>query len=160
MSNQRFHGKHRGTVTQNQDPNNLGRIKASVPSVFGDNESGWALPSVPYAGPNVGFFFIPPVGANVWIEFEGGNPLYPIWTGCFWNDGDLPASAKSPNSKVINTGYGTIVIDDAGQSFSYETTDGLKILMDSTGITLSNGSSTIKLSQASVSINDDALEIM
>ena len=50
------------------------------------DDSGWALPAVPYAGDGVGFFMIPPIGASVWIEFEHGDPDYPIWTGCFWAD--------------------------------------------------------------------------
>jgi len=39
----------------------------------------------------VGLFFLPPKGANVWVEFEGGDPDYPIWSGCFWSDGEVPA---------------------------------------------------------------------
>ena len=53
-----------------------------VPAVFGgDKETAWALPSVPYAGNGVGFVFIPPIGTNVWIEFENGDPDTPIWSG-------------------------------------------------------------------------------
>jgi hypothetical protein len=39
----------------------------------------------------VGFWAIPPVGANVWIEFEGGDPSHPIWSGGFWELGEFPA---------------------------------------------------------------------
>ena len=70
----------------------LGRVQVSVPAVLGDGRLSWAMPCVPYAGSQVGFFAIPPVGANVWVEFEGGDPDYPIWSGCFWGTGEVPAT--------------------------------------------------------------------
>jgi hypothetical protein len=85
----RFFGKYRGKVADNLDPLMLGRIVAQVPAVS-SAASNWALPCVPYAGPQTGVPLMPPVGANVWIEFEAGDPDYPIWTGCFWSPGDLP----------------------------------------------------------------------
>ena len=87
-----FYGKYRGTVTENSDPSMLGRIRAKVQDVLGSNDSGWALPSLPYAGKGVGLFLVPPVGASVWIEFEHGDPDYPIWSGCFWATGEVPAT--------------------------------------------------------------------
>jgi hypothetical protein len=57
------------------------------------------LPCTPYARPNVGFYAIPPIGANVWIEFEGGDPSYPIWSGGFWEtakDNSVPPVANCP----------------------------------------------------------------
>ena len=77
----RFFGKYRGVVTDNDDPEQLGRIRARVPEVLAGVESPWALPCVPYAGPNQGQYMIPPVDAGVWIEFEGGHPSRPIWAG-------------------------------------------------------------------------------
>ena len=58
---------------------------------LGTGTQSWAYPSVPYAGLQTGFYAIPPVGANVWVEFEGGDPDHPIWTGCFWGPGEAPA---------------------------------------------------------------------
>ncbi|MUG92577.1 baseplate assembly protein [Scytonema sp. UIC 10036] len=112
-----FYGKYRGVVSDNKDPWKIGRLRAKVEDVYGDRESGWALPSVPYAGKGVGLFLIPPVGALVWIEFENGDPDYPIWTGCFWADdkvgaGILPATPASPEIKVLKTDIGTIEIND------------------------------------------------
>ena len=70
-----FFGKYRGRVEKNVDPERLGRLQLSVPVVLQDVSTGWALPCVPYAGPGVGLFAIPPVGASVWVEFEGGAEL-------------------------------------------------------------------------------------
>ncbi len=113
---QRYIGKYRGVVVDNADPAQLGRIRASVPAVSPD-ALGWALPCLPYAGPGVGFFAIPPVGASVWVEFEGGDPALPIWTGCFWADpAHVPTSAKEtpgmPTMKGFITEFGKSTIDD------------------------------------------------
>jgi len=162
MSNNptKYYGKYRGEVTDNKDPLNLGRIRAKVPAVFGSNDSGWALPCAPYAGKSVGFFFIPPIGAKVWMEFEGGTPENPIWAGGFWETGDTPKTPASPDVKVIKTDSSTITLDDTAGSLTIETTSGLKIVMDSSGIELSNSSSKIKLTSSSVLVNDGALEVV
>jgi hypothetical protein len=80
-----YYGKYRGIVTENKDPMQLGRIMALVPAVLGSLPSQWALPCAPYTGDGVGQFMIPPIGSSVWIEFEAGDPSYPIWAGCFFN---------------------------------------------------------------------------
>src|SRR5689334_1403488 len=95
----RFYGKYRGKVIDNVDPLFLGRIMALVPAIS-EIPLTWAMPCVPYAGPGVGFYAIPPLDANVWIEFEGGDPDYPIWTGCFWEEGQVPLEAPPPGTVV------------------------------------------------------------
>ena len=82
----RHYGKYRGQVASNADPANRGRLQVSVPALLGD-QLVWAMPCAPYAGNGVGLFALPPVGTGVWVEFEGGDLDYPIWSGCFWADG-------------------------------------------------------------------------
>src|SRR5712675_2935021 len=84
------YGKYRGTVTDNQDPKNLGRVKAKVPEVLGEVETGWALPAFPYSGDGEGSYSVPPAGAGVWIEFEAGEVSKPIWTGAWFGDNQVP----------------------------------------------------------------------
>ena len=79
-----YYGKYRGVVTQNADPDKRGRIKARVPAVLAEQESGWALPCVPYRAGRLQQRDIPPPGTPVWIEFEGGDLDQPIWSGRFW----------------------------------------------------------------------------
>lgn len=92
--NNKFYGKYRGKVAYTKDPLNLGRIQVEVPRPFDENRLMWAMPCVPYAGKDVGWFTVPPVGSNVWVEFEAGNPDYPIWSGCFWGVGELPEPVR------------------------------------------------------------------
>ena len=86
-----FFGKYRGTVANNLDPMQQGRIQVNCPAVLGGGRMSWAMPCAPYAGAGVGFFAVPPNGANVWVEFEGGDPDYPIYSGGFWGIGEVPA---------------------------------------------------------------------
>jgi len=158
-----FYGKYRGKVTDNQDPNGWARIKANVPDVLGDKEIGWAMPCVPYAGNGVGMFFIPSVNSSVWIEFEHGDPEYPVWTGCYWfSPEEVPfAPSAVPEKKVIKTEAGTITLDDGSGQLVIETAAGMKISISSSGIEIDDGQrGCIKLSGPSVSINDDALEVI
>ena len=157
----RYYGKYRGTVEDNQDPNNRGRLKAQVPGVLTDVTSSWANPSSPFAGDGIGLFTVPPVGAGVWIEFEDGDVSHPIWSGCWWGDGQLPNQA-TPDIRVIKTVSGhTITLDDTDGSEKIEITDkdGGKIVMDQSGIEINKGSQKIKLSTSSVTVNDGALEV-
>ena len=111
---QRFYGKYRGIVLDNEDPLGLGRIRARVAAVPG-SLLNWALPCTPYAGPDVGFYAIPPIDANVWIEFEAGDPNYPIWVGCFWNEGEVPLGTDdlpNPQTKIFKTLFIKMVLND------------------------------------------------
>ena len=158
-----FLSKYRGKVENNIDPMQLGRIQVSVPSVLGEGRMSWAMPCVPYAGSGVGFFAIPPVGANVWIEFEGGDPDYPIWSGCFWGVGEVPAMPAIAEMKVLKTDMGTITINDlpGAGGITIETTTGMKIEINAIGIEITNGQgASIKLTGPQVSINDGALDVI
>ncbi len=154
----RYYGKYRGTVTD-IDESTL-RIKAKVPSVLKDKETGWCMPCVPYAGNNVGFAFLPEKGSGVWIEFEGGDVSYPVWTGCYWRQGEIPSDA-TPTVKAIVTKAGhKILLDDDGGTITITDANENKITLDSSGVTLERGGSTIAISDSEVNMNDGALEVM
>jgi uncharacterized protein involved in type VI secretion and phage assembly len=169
MDENGFFGKYRGIVSNNQDPLQRGRIRAYVPDVFGDQESGWAQPCMPFAGDKMGFFAVPPVQAPVWIEFEGGDPDYPIWVGCRWEDAKdmppLPSSAQTDPASVVmicTKGGHTILLDDSqsGGGITLKTSGGQKIIISSQSIEIDNGNGAkIKLSNNQISLNDGALEV-
>jgi type VI secretion system secreted protein VgrG len=85
----RYFGKYRGYVSNVTDPQKTGRIKAYVPRLLGEAETGWAMPCSPYAGPDQGLYAVPELGAGVWIEFEGGDLSRPIWSGCWWGKPEM-----------------------------------------------------------------------
>ena len=64
---QKFYGKYRGTVIQNVDPMQIGRIQVIVPDVSGLLPSSWAMPCFPLAGKQMGAYWIPQIGAGVWV---------------------------------------------------------------------------------------------
>lgn len=159
-----FFGKYRGTVANNIDPLGLGRVQVRVPNVLGDSTLSWAMPNVPYAGSGVGFFMIPPVDANVWVEFEAGDPDYPIWAGCFWlNSSEVPASPQMAQLKVLKTDTATVTINDGlgPPELTIETNAGMTIAMTAQGIEIKNGAgATVTLQGPTVSINGGALEVL
>lgn len=145
----KYFGKYKGLVVDNDDPEHLGRLQIKVPSVLGEDVvSGWALPCLPYGGmKDQGFFFVPEINAGVWVEFEEGNLEYPIWVGTYWTKSSgspevpKPADSQSPPSrKIIRTAKGhSIELEDKDGQETIIITDkanGNKIEMNSQGITI------------------------
>lgn len=162
-----FFGKYRGKVENNLDPLMLGRVQVSAPAVLGDGRLSWAMPCAPYAGAGVGFFTVPPVGANVWVEFEGGDPDYPIWSGCFWGVGEVPALPAIPQMKVLKTDGITLTLSDLPGAGGFTVEVGppvvpipLKLVFNAAGIEATNSAASVKLTPVSVSLNNGALEVI
>lgn len=159
-----FLGKYRGKVVNNEDPERRGRLRVQLPNVMGLEELKWALPCVPFAGAQMGFYAIPPVGANVWVEFEGGDIDHPIWSGCFWNRGEAPQPGRA-DTRVLQTEHATIrIVDTQGAAslsieLALDTKIKLQLKFDNAGIEISSGRNSIKLTQDHVTINDGAIEV-
>jgi hypothetical protein len=169
----RYFGKYRGTVVDNADSTNHARLKVRAPAALGDLEV-WAMPCVPYAGDKVGFFFLPEPGTGVWVEFEAGDPSYPIWSGFFWSDDQLPDDATAATSKVLRTQKASLVlnddtpeihlvVDDAGEVTIGDDVvvarDQAKVTVATDGVTSELGSGKVAVEQSGVSINSGALEV-
>jgi uncharacterized protein involved in type VI secretion and phage assembly len=162
-----YWGKYRGVVTDNKDPLMIGRIRARVPDVMGDQESGWATPCAPFGGSGMGFFSLPSVGAAVWIEFEHGDPDRPIWAGCFWGSvAEVPPVLLAPPYKklMIKTEGGTTVtLDDTPGigGITLETAGGQKVAITGIGIEINNGmGGVIKIEGPKITLNNGALEVI
>jgi hypothetical protein len=154
-----FLGKYRGRVVENLDPLELGRLQVQAPLVLGTVSSAWALPCVPYAGPGVGWYVLPPIGASVWVEFEGGNPDYPIWSGCFWTEGQVPARPAVPTTRILKTGAGTLAFDDLDGEGGFTLSIGdpavtvpISIRANSEGLVIAVGETQIALRDLGVTV--------
>jgi hypothetical protein len=107
----KFYGKYRGKVFDNVDPEFRGRILAMVTDVSALLPTSWALPCAPMATISGGVFTIPLIGDDVWIEFEHGDPDYPIWVGGYWSAIKAPILAK-----LVDPATPPVIISTVAQS--------------------------------------------
>lgn len=154
MSGEKFWGKYRGTVVNNIDPEQRGRLTCLVPDVLSIVPTTWAEPCTPLAGPTgppMGVYMVPPIGAGVWVEFEQGDPDYPIWVGCRWGSAaDVPSQAKaglpaSPSIVLQTAGQNMVVISDVPGPAG--------------GIMIRSGGTTLTISQAGISMVAPKIEM-
>lgn len=172
---EKYYGKYRGTVLNNVDPEQRGRLMLNVPDVLGPIPSSWAEPCVPLAGPTgppMGVYLVPPVGAGVWVEFEQGDQDYPIWSGCRWGaQSDVPSMAKAgnpadPNIVIQSLLQHMVMISDmpptpATGGIILKSTTGAMIVVNDSGIYISNGKgATITMVGPTVTINNGALVVV
>ena len=171
---QKFYGKYRGTVINNIDPEQIGRIMAIVPAVSNVIPTSWAMPCVPFAGKAEGFFAVPQIGAGVWIEFEGGDPDKPIWVGGFWGAfAEVPTLALVPppippgqNVCIQTTLQNMMMVSDAPPTpltggIVLKSTTGAMIVVNDTGIYISNGKGAmITMVGPTVDVNIGALTVI
>lgn len=165
---QTFFGKYRGTVVNNLDPLMLGRIQATVPDVSA-LETAWATPCFPMAGTQTAVMGVPPIGAGVWIEFERGDPGYPIWTGCYFGSAaEVPAlhqqTPPGVSAVTIQTlsQNGITVTDLPGPTggIVLKTAAGASLIVNDTGIYIQNGQgASISMTGPTVTVNNGALTV-
>ena len=165
-----FYGKYRGTVINNIDPLQIGRIQAMVPDVAGFVPGTWAMPCVPVAGANTGIFSVPIVGSGVWIEFERGDPDRPIWVGGYWGSAaEVPELAHAvppgvPGITIQTPLKNGIVVSDASGptgGILIQTTTGATISVSDVGIIISNGKGAIiNMTGPTVDLNLGALTVV
>lgn len=138
-----YFGKYTGIVTDNRDDQNLGQIKVSAPAIFPPDEHVIARPALPY-----GVFFVPEVGAKVWVEFEGGDTGLPLWTGVQYVAGEWAEEARlsPPQRRVIKSASGHVMIfSDKNGEERIEIHSNARIVISSLG--------SIELQAPNVSIN-------
>jgi uncharacterized protein involved in type VI secretion and phage assembly len=164
----RYFGKYRATVLINVDPMLQGRLMVQLADRYGPFPSTWAMPAFPLASLGAGVVALPPVLAQVWVEFEAGDPDFPIWTGAFWADpGGFPplalagATPMTPNIHLqTTTGVSITLSDNPAQNVFIKTLAGAMISIGAAGITILNGQgASIAMVGPSVIINGGALTV-
>jgi uncharacterized protein involved in type VI secretion and phage assembly len=168
MPEKRYYGKYRATVLDNQDPLVQARLMLQVQDVLGDVPSTWALPCLPAVGKQMGVFVLPAMGSTVWAEFEQGNPDYPIWVGGYWGS----AAEVPPLAVAAPPGMQNILLQTTGQNSLWITdlpgpTGGIvlksgasMLIVNDSGIFLTNGTASITLIGNTVAVNQTALTVM
>jgi hypothetical protein len=168
----RFYGKYRGTVVSNIDPMQMGRLMVMVPDVSALIPTTWAMPCVPVAGIQNGAFALPLIGSGVWVEFEQGDPDYPIWVGCYWGSAaEVPSLAKLvapgvPGFVTQTPLQNGIQLSDMPPSpmtggVILRSTTGAMIVVNDTGVYIQNGKgASIMLVGNAVTVNNGALVVM
>ena len=166
---QRYYGKYRGMVLNNVDPEQRGRLLVQVPDVTGLLMSSWAMPCLPVAGIQNGLFAVPIPGSGVWVEFEQGDPDYPVWSGCFWGSAaEVPALARLAippiPSFTLQTPLqnGLTVNDLPGPTggIVLKSATGATIIVNDTGIYIQNGKgASLVLVGPTVTVNQGAMVI-
>jgi hypothetical protein len=158
----RYYGKYRGSVFNNIDPESRGRIQAIVPDVLGLIPSTFALPCRAVAGKQSGMFAVPEINSGVWIEFEQGDPDYPIWSGCFWGSAaevplmGLASLPPSPSIVLESSGHNSLTLAGStatGVMLSAGPVGASpSISITSAGIVIKVGASVISITTAGVDI--------
>lgn len=111
----RFYGVVVGVVTNNQDPDNLARVKVRFPWLSDDDESHWARVLTPMAGHGRGLYFLPEVDDEVLVAFQHGDVRFPYLLGALWNGQDKPPETNdgANNLRTIKSRSGHIIrLDD------------------------------------------------
>ncbi len=112
----RYYGVTVAVVTNNQDPEDLGRVKVRLPWLSDEQESHWARVATPMAGKERGLYLLPEVDDEVLVAFEHGLPEFPFVLGALWNGKDKPPEsnadgANSPRTLKSRSGH-LIRLDD------------------------------------------------
>ena len=158
-----------GIVTNNQDPDGLGRVKVTFPWLSDSEESHWARIASFMAGADRGGYFLPEVDDEVLVAFEHGDISRPYVIGALWNGKDQPPASNSDgknNVRMIKSRSGHLIkLDDTAGSEKIEILDkGGKnaVIWDAAGnkITVSAGQDfEVKAGSGKITLEATTIEI-
>jgi uncharacterized protein involved in type VI secretion and phage assembly len=169
----RIYGLACAVVTNNKDPDGLGRVKVKLPWLSDEAESNWARVATPMAGANRGVYFLPEVNDEVLVGFEHGSPEFPFVLGALWNGKDKPPANNSDGKndlRVIKSRSGHLIrltdtngaeqieiVDKSGKnSIVISTKDDTITVNAGTGVTIKSASGKLTLEGNGVEINSTA----
>jgi uncharacterized protein involved in type VI secretion and phage assembly len=162
-----------GVVTNNQDPDGMGRVKVKFPWLSDTEESFWARVASPMAGKERGFFFLPEVDDEVLVTFEHGDVRFPFVLGALWNGQDKPPETNSDgknNARTIKSRSGHVIrlsdedgkekieiIDMSGNNkIVFDASQNIITVNSDKDIVLSAPKGTIKLDAQKIEITSSA----
>jgi uncharacterized protein involved in type VI secretion and phage assembly len=151
------------TVSQNQDPEGLGRVKLRLPWRDAGFETDWVRIVTPMAGNARGIFFLPEVGDEVLVAFDRDDIRYPYVLGALWSRTDKPPETNAAGKndiRIVKTRKGHILkFDDGAQgSITIELDDGKHIVIDQQGVLIEDGSNKIAIQTNSGTIAIEATQ--
>jgi uncharacterized protein involved in type VI secretion and phage assembly len=134
-----------GIVTDNEDPEGLGRVRLTFPWRDAEDTSDWARIATPMAGAEMGAYFLPEVGDEVLVGFENGDVRYPYVLGALWNGEDRPPAENDGDNDVrtirSRSGHEIVLDDDEREgSVTVRSAGGHEIVLDD-----STGSETVTI---------------
>jgi uncharacterized protein involved in type VI secretion and phage assembly len=174
----RWFGLYPAVVGDVKDPEGQGRVKVKLRAPdTGAAYDEWARLATMMAGNNRGSWFVPDVGDEVLVGFEGGDPRRPYVVGALWNGNDAPPETMDPAGrnlkKVLRSRNGVkVTLDDtdgqeqlvlqtpAGQKVTLKDGPGAVLVEDSNGNSIKLESSGVTVTaSAKVTVNASAVEI-
>ena len=165
---ERFYGVVVAIVTNNQDPENLHRVKVKFPWLDGSTESHWARVATPMAGNNRGLYFLPEVDDEVLVAFEHGSIDFPFVIGSLWNGKDKAPESNSDhqnNNRTLRSRSGHVIrfVDKSGsESIEIIDKNGNKVVIDSKDNTITIASQSdisIKSATGKVKVEGVGIEL-
>ena len=116
-----------GVVTNNQDPDGMGRVKVKFPWLNDQDESHWARICSLMAGKGRGAYFLPEIDDEVLLAFEHGDRRCPYVLGALWNGKDTPPTTNSDGKndvRLIQSRSGHVIrLNDADGKETIEIID-------------------------------------
>jgi uncharacterized protein involved in type VI secretion and phage assembly len=155
-----------GIVSDNEDPEGMGRVKLTFPWRAADDESVWARVAVPMAGADRGTWFLPEIGDEVLVAFADDDLSHPVVLGALWNGEDAPPESNDGDNdirSVTSRSGHVLAFDDADDGgVEIETDAGHTVTLDDTSggetITIEDksGSNTIEFDATKQSLSIEA----
>ncbi len=146
--------KDKATVIDIADPKSLGRIRVALQDDSDTGLTPWCWPCVPFAGPGYGFYCLPQVGDEVWVEQAAGGEF--VWTGFYWNGRNQKPESGSADKRVLRTPVGHELLFDENGAIEVRHADGSTVVLEAGGDITVTASGKAIVTADQVELNGDS----